>query len=83
MYKSSGLPKEWSHEPMLQLAHLDGREVHWRVYVQDVLGVYMGFTETLGGEVLVLLSLLPTAVMSRAQAVTETVKRIPWDSRYA
>ena len=81
--KSSGLPKDWGHEQLLQLAPLDGRTVHWRIYVREVRDVYMGFAETLGGEVLVLLSLLPAAVMLRNDAIAETVSRVPWNSRYA
>lgn len=81
--KSSGLPKDWGHEQPLQLAPLDGRTVHWRIYVREVHGVYMGFAETLGAEVLVLLALLPTAVMSRDAAIAEIVSRVPWNSRYA
>ncbi|NJO13092.1 MAG: hypothetical protein HC872_06085 [Gammaproteobacteria bacterium] len=81
--KSSGLPAEWLPEQSLQDAPLYGQVVSWRIYVHEVHGMYLGFAETLGAEVLVMLSFLPTAVTSRSQAVAATLSRIPWNSRHA
>lgn len=69
-----GLPSGWDHRHIVSVHHSDER-TDWRLYVETVHGIRMGFAESLDGLSLRLLLLVPTDQMSAREALDATQER--------
>jgi hypothetical protein len=73
--REMGLPSHW--EQHLRVTRADGDFAgDWRVYVEKVDGIFMGFAESLDGHSLRLLLLMPAKLMTLRAAVDETQHRV-------
>jgi hypothetical protein len=72
--RPNGLPSKWDHRHIVSVQHGDVR-MDWRMYVETVHGIRMGFAESLDGLSLRLLLLVPTERMSAREALQVTQER--------
>jgi hypothetical protein len=69
-----GLPEGWTEvETVIRVSPPAGT---WKIYVQKVSGIRMGFAESLNGKALKLLLLIPKEEISDRAAREETRKRV-------
>jgi hypothetical protein len=71
--RPSGLPERWRADEPPQT---DAGGAVWRVYLKILGGFYMGFAESLSGEVLRLLLIIPIEDLTQIEALAELRKRV-------
>jgi hypothetical protein len=69
-----GLPSRWEHRVLVTRADGDFAG-DWRVYVEKVDGIFMGFAESLDGASLRLLLLMPAKLITLRAATEDTQHR--------
>ncbi len=72
---TSGLPSHWQDRGIVTV-HAGDQHADWRVYLERINGIRMGFAESLDGRALLLLMLMPTDQMTLREAIAEARKRL-------
>lgn len=72
--RRGGLPSHWKDRRTVSVLR-EGQRTDWKIYVQTVSGIRMGFAESKDGRSLRLLLLVPTDQATLREAVEETSKR--------
>jgi hypothetical protein len=70
-----GLPEDWDYRGIVTV-YVGTERADWKIYLEKVDGIRMGFAESMDAQTLSLLMLMPTDHMNSRQALAEACKRI-------